>query len=121
MTYNLKTRLDDAISILEHVSAFERRSRLIFDWAGLSGGQRMIAIVINVLSFQQAAAPTVQQIAEVTGLTSDRLRTVFDNMEHAPYALATSREEGERFYASQTLQYGKPGNESSSDGSRGRG
>lgn len=102
----ISERHKEAIGILEDAGEHEAQLAAIFGWAGLRPGQRTAAVVICAWTYACGGIyPTVDQLAQMLGITLDRCKALFDDVEHPPYAL-TRVDHADRFLPTQTLAYG---------------
>jgi hypothetical protein len=97
--------IEMALAVMEDVQGHLRFERKIMLWEGLRPGQKVAALIINAISYEKSQFPTAPELAEFLGIPIDRAQSIFDGLEHPPYALTKVGTDYERFIPTQTLAY----------------
>jgi len=104
----ISDEIQAGIGALEAAAHFQGMVKDLQAWPGLSGGQRMVALVIAALEFKEGRAPGSLDVARWSGLSQERVEKVFEGLENAPYYW--SEDPATRswvFLPSQALEYGE--------------
>lgn len=95
------------IGALEAAAGHMHIIESIQTWEGLSGGQRMVALVIAALEYRYNRPPGSLEVSRFSGLAPERVEKVFEGMEHPPYYWSEiPNTRSWAFLPAQKLEYG---------------